>query len=132
MQALCVTTITHSIYSSFIRAYFCPRSCHTTPLIYPPPPKEKTCFISCLLVCLSVCRSVRPSDYLKSNKRICRCLGPRNNRLHFGDDPHYDAHQGSGLPEVYLSPRNNPLKFGLDYDPDPGAYISKNPNFDPI
>ena len=40
-----------------------------------------------------VCLSVRLSDYLKSNERICLtlspgvCLGPRNNRLDLGDDP---------------------------------------------
>ena len=43
--------------------------------------------------------SIRQQDYLQNNKRFCMKL----------------------LPEVYLGPRNNPLRFGDDpaYDPDP-------------
>ena len=46
-------------------------------------------------VCLFVCLSARPSNYVKSNERICMkllpevCLGPRNNPLDFGNDPDY-------------------------------------------
>ena len=48
-------------------------------------PPGRLCFWSCWFVCLSVCVYVRPSDYLKNNKRICiklwpeMCVGPRNN-----------------------------------------------------
>ena len=43
-------------------------------------------------VCLSVCLS----DYLM--KRWTEvCFGPRNNRLHFGEDSDYDTDTGSGL-----------------------------------
>ena len=55
------------------------------------------------------------------------CLGPKNNPLHFGDDPDLGFSLRSGsiiiLGDLYLGPRNNPLNFGddRDYDPDPNG-----------
>ena len=85
-------------------------------------------FLVVLLCCLSVC----PSDYLKSNQRICMiflpvvCHEPRNNRLHFWSDTDYDPDPDyypdqirisqicmKLLPEVCLVPRINPLNCGL-------------------
>ena len=80
---------------------------------------------------------MRPSDYLKINKRICMkflpelCLQPRNNLLDFGNDPVYDPDLNQDpirimqicmrlSPEVSLKPRTNPINClnYPDYDPD--------------
>ena len=65
--------------------------------------KWRLCFPSCLFVCLFIylcfffCLSVLGITYqVPSNEQFCIkllpevCLGPKNNRLNYGDDPDYD------------------------------------------
>ena len=56
-----------------------------------------------VLVCLSVCNRItyKVVDGFACMKLLSEVyLGPRNNLIHFGDEPDYDPDPGSGLRSV--------------------------------